>query len=78
MTEMNPLKPPKAIPVRMETPIATGVEAPESSSRAQMTAEMETMEPTERSIPPESMTRVMPNANTLIIAVWFAIFIKLP
>ncbi len=29
-------------------------------------------------MPPDNMTSVMPNANTLITAVWFAMLMKFP
>ena len=77
-TEMKPFRKPKATPMSTEISMELTMLTCRFSSRAQTTADRETREPTERSIPPESITMVMPKATTLTVAVWLAMLMKLP
>jgi len=82
LSDMNPLNNPAAIPTamlaRMLRKIAAG-----TGSAVLIIIFPETMvhnaktEPTERSIPPNKITKVIPRAITVLILIWVKIFVML-
>ena len=77
-TEMKPFAKPRAAPIAREMSIASSVGTPLPSRSAHTTADRDTIEPTDKSMPPERSTIVMPKAMMLTVAVWLAILMKLP
>ena len=68
-----PLAKPVSAPAAVAARIATSGPLPPTSTKATMTDVMATIEPTDRSMPPRMMTRVMPRAAVPTIAVCRAI-----
>src|SRR5712691_2700248 len=73
-----PLTSPQAAPaaIAVITPRTTG--APLTIARAPITPDSAITEPTDRSIPPDTITIVIPIAMTVITAVWRATPARLP
>ena len=74
----SPLTSPQAAAAATPASSATAGDAPSFSSTAITTVVSEMTEPTERSMPPATITAVMPIAAMQTIAVWRAISSRLP
>ena len=67
---INPFTQPQSVPARTPATIPSITESVETIVIVPTTPENARIEPTDRSIPPETITRVMPSAMMLITAVW--------
>ncbi len=89
-SEMKPLMKPQSAPTRSTKTMASGIESSGSSSNgtqrarksgtmmvAPTTVASAITEPTERSMPPTRMTKVMPTASTVFMATWPNMRVKL-
>ena len=61
---MTPIRSPQQVPMRTPTTSTTGNGAPAVNNLAVMSPTRATTAPTDRSIPPARMTKVMPTART--------------
>ena len=65
----SPLASPHAAPTASAAPTAAGAGQPAFNAAASTTPENATSDPTERSIPPDTMTNVMPTATIALMEV---------
>ena len=73
-----PLTKPTASPTSSPVATATGSGPPRASTSAQSTPASATTEPTERSMPPVRMAKLMPAARIAVNAFWRSTFRRLP
>ena len=89
-SDTNPLMKPQSAPTSSTSTMASGIETSGSSSKrthrarktgtmmgAPTTAASASTAPTERSMPPMRMTKVMPTASTVLMATWPNMRVKL-
>ena len=74
---MTALAAPKSAPTPRPTTTAAGQGTPPPTSATSVTPTSDMMPPTERSMPPVRMTRVMPKATTERMAAWDMTFSRL-
>ena len=67
---INPFAQPQSVPAKTPATIPSMTESVETIVIVPTTPEKARIDPTDRSMPPETITRVMPSAMMLITAVW--------